>query len=176
MRQLYNLFESQKWSTVSTKLTTWSNYCEVLSLKDSNKINYYINLANKTNLSARELRKRIKSKEYERLSEETKSKLINKEKINIKDNILNPIVINTFNKNIDIFNEKVLKELILNDIENFMKQLGNGYSYVGNEYPILIGDRYYYIDLLLFNYIFNCFIVIELKITELKKEHIEVIY
>ena len=168
MRQFY-LF--QKGATVSHQLN-WSHYIELLKFKDSNKINYYVNISINQNLSVRKLRERIKSNEYERLSSGTKNKLINKEEIGIKDNILNPIIIDTKNKDINIFNEKVLKELILNNLDNFLKQLGNGYSYIGNEYPILIGDRYNYIDLLLFNYIYNSFIVIELKVTELKKEHI----
>ena len=168
MRQFYLLKKSQ---ALPDQLT-WSHYIELLSIKNVNEINYYINVSKSQNLSYRELRKRIKSKEYERLSDETKDKLISNNEVNIKDNILNPIIINTFNKDITKFNEKLLKEFILNDIENFMKQLGNGYSYIRNEYPILLGDRYNYIDLLLFNYIFNCFIVIELKVTELKKEHI----
>ena len=172
MRQLYILFKKQKWSTASAKLTTWSNYCEILPIKDTSKINYYLNLAYKNNLSARELRKRIKSKEYERLSDETKNKLIRNKEINIKDNILNPIIINTYNKDVTLFNEKMLKELILNDIDNFLKQLGNGYSYIGSEYPILLGDRYNYIDLLLYNIKFKCYVVIELKATELKSEYI----
>ena len=66
----------------------------------------------------------------------------------------------------------MLKELILEDIVNFMKELGNGFSFIDSEYKIKIGDRYNYIDLLLFNYFYNCFVVIELKVTELKKEHI----
>ena len=53
-----------------------------------------------------------------------------------------------------------------------MKELGNSFSFIGSEYKIKIGDRNYYIDLLLFNYIYNCFVVIELKVTKLKKEHI----
>ena len=53
-----------------------------------------------------------------------------------------------------------------------MKELGNGFCYIGNEYKIKIGDRYNYIDLLLFNYEYNCYVVVELKVTELKKEHI----
>ena len=53
-----------------------------------------------------------------------------------------------------------------------MKELGMGFSYVDKEYKIKIGNRYNYIDLLLFNYEYNCFVVIELKVTELKKEHI----
>ena len=168
MRQFY-LFK--KGQPVVDQLS-WSHYTILLSIKDESKRNYYIDKCSKYNISKRKLSELIKSKEYERLSDEAKNKLINKEKINIKDNILNPIVINTFNKNINIFSKKVLKELILNDISNFMEQLGTGYSFIKDEYPILIGDRYYYIDILLFNYIFNCFIVIELKITELKKEHI----
>ena len=53
-----------------------------------------------------------------------------------------------------------------------MKELGNGFSYIENEYKIKIGDRYNYIDIILFNIEFNCFVVVELKVTELKKEHI----
>ena len=53
-----------------------------------------------------------------------------------------------------------------------MMELGSGYSFIGSEYKIKIGNRYNYIDLLLFNYIYNSFVVIELKVTELKKEHI----
>lgn len=49
---------------------------------------------------------------------------------------------------------------------------GDGFSLIDSEYKIKIGDRYNYIDLLLFNYIYNCFVVVELKITELTKEHI----
>ena len=52
-----------------------------------------------------------------------------------------------------------------------MKQLGSSFSFIESEYKIKIGDRYNYIDLLLFNIEYNCYVVIELKITELKKEH-----
>ena len=62
--------------------------------------------------------------------------------------------------------------MILEDIPTFLKELGNGFTFIDNEYKIKIGNNYNYIDLLLFNYIYNSFIVIELKIGELKKEHI----
>ena len=68
--------------------------------------------------------------------------------------------------------EKILQKLILEDIPSFMKELGNSFSFIDNEYKIKIGDRYNYIDLLLFNIEFNCYVVVELKVTELKKEHI----
>ena len=172
MRQFY-LFTGRFhiWNAVRSKLS-WTHYRILLNIKDENKLNYYIDIAEKQSLSSRKLEAKIKSNEYERLSDEAKSKIVNKENISIKDNLLNPIIINSNNKDIDIFNEKVLKELILNDISNFMEQLGKGYSFIKDEYPILLGDRYNYIDLLLFNINFNCYVCIELKVTELKKEHI----
>ena len=65
-----------------------------------------------------------------------------------------------------------MQRLILEDIPSFLKELGDGFTFVENEYKIKIGNTYNYIDILLFNYIYNCFVVIELKVTELKKEHI----
>ena len=62
--------------------------------------------------------------------------------------------------------------MILEDISSFLHSLGNGFTFIENEYRIKIGSNYNYIDLLLFNYEYNCFIVVELKVTELKKEHI----
>ena len=65
-----------------------------------------------------------------------------------------------------------MQKLILEDIESFMKELGNSFSFIGSEYKIKLGNQYNYIDLLLFNIEFNCYVVVELKVTELKKEHI----
>ena len=152
---------------------TWSHYCELLSIKDINEINYYINISIKQNLSKRQLREKIKSKEYQRLDNNTKLKLINKEETVVSDFIKNPIVIkNKYNIDKEQITEKILKKLILEDLDNFLKELGTGFSYIENEYKIKIGNTYNYIDLLLFNYIYNCFVIIELKVTELKKEHI----
>ena len=150
---------------------SWSHYRTLLSISDENKIKYYLLICSQQKLSVRQLRERIKSNEYERLSKDTKVKLINKEDNKIEYFIKNPIVIHNKN-NYDVVSEKILKKLILEDIESFMKELGNYYSFVGSEYKIKIGNSYNYIDLLLFNYEYNCFVVIELKITSLKKEHI----
>ena len=65
-----------------------------------------------------------------------------------------------------------MQKIILEDIESFMKELGNSFSFIGSEYKIKLGDQYNYIYLLLFNIEFNCYVVVELKVTELKKEHI----
>ena len=143
----------------------------LLPLKNIDEIKYYIDVCEKRNLTKRELEALIKSKEYERLSEETKNKLITNEELKLPDLVPNPILIKTEN-NQENLSEYALKEAILNNLDNFLKQLGNGFSYIGNEYKIKIGSNYNYIDLFLFNTEYNCYVVIELKITKLKKEHI----
>ena len=170
MKQFYNMFKDEKVSPLATQLT-WSHYSELLSIKDINKLTYYINVAINNNLSKRELRERIKSNEYERLPIETKNKLIDEDIVEVKDLVPNPILIRNKN-NIEIITEKVLHHLILEDIESFMKELGNSFSFIGSEYKIKIGDRNHYIDLLLFNIKYNCYVVIELKVTEFKVEYI----
>ena len=169
MKQFYNMFKYEKVSPVATQLT-WSHYSELLSIKDINKLMFYINIAINNNLSKRELREKIKSKEYERLPESTRNKLINKEESNVADFVKNPIMIKNSN-NYDIFSEKVLQKLILENIENFLEELGSGFTFIKSEYPIKIGARYNYIDLLLYNIKYKCYVVVELKVTELKKEH-----
>ena len=165
MRQFYIIM--QKSPTVSDKLS-YSHYCEIMWL-NIDEINYYIKIVEEQNLSVRELRERIKSKEYERLDDKTKLKLKNQNNLEIKDFIKNPIILKT---NQEILKERALQQLILEDLPSFMKELGSGFSFIENEYKIKIGNVYNYIDLLLFNYIYQCFVVVELKVTELKKEHI----
>ena len=172
IRQFYLVFKDEIWSTMSTKLM-WSHYTEILSLSNVNEINYYINITEEYNLSVRQLRERIKNKEYQRLDDNTKLKLINKEETKINDFVKNPIVIhNKYNFDKERISEKVLQNLILEDIPSFLDELGDGYSFIRNEYKIKMGDTYNYIDLLLFNIKYNCYVVVELKVTELKKEHI----
>ena len=167
MRRFY-LF--QKGQTLSAQFISWSHYSILFSIEDSKEIAYYINLIKINKLSVRGLRERIKSKEYQRLPKNNNI-LTNESIKEISDFIKQPIYIKDTG-NYEKITEKVLQKLILEDINSFLKELGEGFCYIKNEYPIKIGDRYNYIDLLLFNYIFNCFIVVELKVSELKKEYI----
>ena len=149
---------------------TWSHYRILLSISDDNEIKYYINISRQQKLSVRKLQERIKSNEYERLDNATKYKIIHNEKYNAVDFVKNPIIIKN-NNNHEIISEKVLQKLILEDIENFLEELGTGFTFIKSEYPIKLGDRYNYVDLLLYNIKYKCYVVVELKITELKKEH-----
>ncbi len=146
MRKFYSAIK--KGATLS-HLLTWSHYSELLPLDKISAINYYIRLTEQQNLSVRKLRERIKNKEYERLDSKTKEKLITKEETTLIDLIKNPIVIkNSATK--EIISEKVLQKIILENLDDFLKELGDSFCYIANEYKIKIGNTYNYIDLLLY--------------------------
>ena len=169
MKQFYNVFSNEKVAPLVQQLS-WSHCLILLPIKNINEINYYINQVSKRNLSKRQLEEIVKNNEYERLPVATRNKLIYKDRVEVKDLVPNPILIKNKN-NIEIITEKALHHLILEDIESFMKELGNSFSFIGSEYKIKIGNNFNYMDLLLFNIEYNCYVVVELKVTELKKEH-----
>lgn len=167
MRQLYLIFE--KVGSVSQQLS-WTHYRYILPIKEEGKRNYYINLAIKNTLSVRELRDSIKSKSYERLTKEDKEniKLITSEtKLSILDMIKDPIILNCSNKKLDKYSEKALRDILLEDIEKTILELGIGFSYVGKEKRIKVGETYRFIDLVFFNYELNSFVLFELKINKI---------
>ena len=145
---------------------SWSHICELLPLNDIQTIKYYINISISQNLSYRELHKRIKTKEYERIGYKEELK-----EPKISTLIKNPIIIKIDNLDIKL-SEYSLHKTILENMDDFLKELGIGFAYIGSEVKIKIGDRYNYIDFLLFNVKFNCYVVIELKVTEMKAEYI----
>jgi len=139
-------------------------------LKDIYSVKYYINQCIIQKLTRDELKNRIKNKEYERLPEKTKNKLITNKKTNVNDLIKNPILIKN-SSNYEKISEKILQKLILEDIPAFLKELGSGFTFIQNEYKIKIDNRYNYIDLLLYNIKYKCYVVVELKVTELNSNH-----
>ena len=169
MRKFFLILE--KGAPLAHQLS-WSHYCELIALDNINEINYYINQISICHWSRNTLREKIKSKEYQRLSDETKNKLISKDEIDVSSYIKNPIYINAFNNDKENISEKTLKSFILRDMDNFLLQLGQGFAYMANEYKIIIGRKPNYIDMLLYNAIFNCYVVVELKVTESKKDHL----
>ena len=173
MRRFY-LFLQKRYPLgvqFSDKLN-WTHYRILIFINDFNEIDYYINQIEKYHWSKRTLQEKIKSKEYQRLSDETKNKLIKKEEIDVSSYIKNPIYINAFNNDKENISEKTLKSFILRDMENFLKQLGNGFAFIESEYKIIIGNEPNYIDLLLYNVIFNCYVVVELKVVKSNKDHL----
>ena len=167
MRKFFLIFQKGASLRHYSEKISWTHYRNLLSLKDLNEIDYYIYISENQNLSVRQLQERIKSKEYERIGYKEELK---KPKINTL--IKNPIIINTKNKVNDNINEYTLHQLIIEDMENFLKELGNGFTFYGHEVKIKIGEYFHYIDFLLFNYKFNCFVIVEIKVTKMKAEYI----
>lgn len=166
-RQLYLTFPII--ATVSQ--LSWSILVDLLPIKDKNKRNYFINLCIEKKLSVRELRKELKSNSYERLLEKpTNIEIITpKEILTIRSKTKNPIIIEIKN-NTQINNESDLEIAILSQLSFFFSQIGDGFALIDNQYKINYNNKNYYIDILLFNYKLNLFVVVELKTRPLKKE------
>lgn len=169
MRKFYEVFSDKKLTPLVSKLS-WSHYIELLSLKNVDEIIYYINISVNHNLNKRELQTRITNHEYRKLDDEVKYKLFNNINVDLIELIPNPIVIKVDNLNEKI-NEYALKQAILCNLDNFLKQLGYGFTYIGNEFKIKLGDRYNYIDIFLYNIKYKCYVVIELKVNELNSSY-----
>lgn len=165
MRLFYIKFRN--WNALRSNLP-WTHYRILLSLKSIDEINYYIKITEQNNLSYRELRERIKSKEYERIGYKEELEV---PKVNTL--IKNPIIINV--KDYDEkskLSEYMVHQCIIEDMENFLKELGTGFAFIGHEVKIKIGDNYHRIDFLMYNIKFNCYVVIEIKLEKMKAEYI----
>ena len=164
-RQFYLLFP--KCATV-WRILNWSHYRRLLSIKDENKRNFYLNLCIKNHLSERELTKEIESNSYERLlNKPEKIEIEIPKAYSITTNMKNPIIIPV---SYEVKNEHDLELNILANLDYFFKQLGHGFTYVGHQYKLIKNNHNYFIDILLFNYEFNAFVIIELKLRSLRKE------
>ena len=149
---------------------SWTIIRTILPIKDENKRNYYINLCITNNLSKRELEREIKNSLYERLEHKPdKIDIIVPSKVqSITDNFMNPILLKLKDK--EVKNEIDLEKLIYSQLSYVFLQLGNGFTWVGNQYKVSDGNNNYFIDMLLYNYKYNCFVVVEIKCRKLKKE------
>ena len=164
-RTFYNNFSI--WGSVSPKLT-WTHYRYILSIKNENERNYYINLVILNNLSVRELQREIKNKSFDRLSYADKEHIeiinnTNNTPLSIKDMIKDPIILKT-NK----IDEQAIHKYIISLLEDKFLELGTGFTLAGHEYKIHIDNKTYKIDLLFFNYKLNAFVVVEVKTRKIK--------
>ena len=173
MRRFYLVVEKRQSLIVQFKSLniSWTFIIKLLKLNDVNELLYYINCINKLNLTTRELDLKLKSKEYERLDSKIKEKLVKQEEVSVKDKIPDPIVLEGLEYK-ERLTEKIVQKWIDENPTLFCKSLGEGYSYIESQYKIKIGSNYNYIDVLLFNTIDLNYVVVEIKVTELKKEHI----
>ena len=151
---------------------TWTHYRTLLTIKNENERNYYINLVILNNLSSRELEKEIKNKAFDRLSYADKEHIeiisdTSNTSLSIKDMIKDPIILKT-NKNMDKIDEQAIHKYIISLLEDKFLELGTGFTLAGHEYKIHIDNKTYKIDLLFFNYKLNAFVVVEVKTRKIK--------
>lgn len=177
MRRFYQEYKIQQ--TLSVKLT-WSHYCELLSISDKNKREFYEQEAKNANWSVRELKRQINTSLYERLllskgevnRQEVLNLALNGIEINRpKDIIKDPYVFEFLgipeNK---LMLEGDLEKALVRQIEKFLLELGRGFMFVGTQQRITINNTHYYADMVFYNKPLKSYVIIELKTTKLMPE------
>jgi predicted nuclease of restriction endonuclease-like (RecB) superfamily len=172
MRQFYLTFP--KSHALSDQLS-WTHYRLLMRVENENARNFYIEEAIKSNWSTRQLERQITTLFYERiLSSKNKEKVsqeiykLEPKKNRPEDIIKDPYVLEFLglSENID-FLEKNLEQSLINHLQKFLLELGRGFSFVARQKRITFDGRHFYIDLVFYNYILKCFVLIDLKLGDL---------
>ena len=167
MRRFYLAY--QKWQTVSAKLS-WSHYISLISITDDVERNFYEKQAINKNISVRELDRQINSALFERLalSKDKKGVLLLSEKGNIitqpHEAIKDPYVLDFLKiPQSHRMNEKHLEQKIIDNLQEFLLELGKGFAFVARQFRISLRNKHYYVDLVFYHRILKCFVLIDLK-------------
>ncbi len=174
MKQFYELYkDDQKVSTLLTQLS-WSNHLKIMSAcKSVEERHFYINMCIKDTLSHRELVRQIDSAYFERfmLSKNNPNAAITKVKEQTKNAFLDNYVLDFLNLPSNV-SEKNMQKSIVQNLKHFVLEIGKGFSFVGEEYRLQVGNHDYYIDLLFYHRELQCLVAFELKIGEFKPEYV----
>jgi predicted nuclease of restriction endonuclease-like (RecB) superfamily len=178
MRQFYMLFPVQ--ATLRTELS-WSHYRLLLRLENENARSFYSNETINCNWSVRALERQINSFYYERLlSSKEKTPVIEEMEANtrplqhnIKDHLKDPYVMEFLDLKPDIrYLEKDIEQALISQMQKFLLELGRGFSFVARQQRIATDTSNFYIDLVFYNYILKCFILIDLKVGKLSHQDV----
>ena len=180
MRLFYNSYKDEIRQSVTDELgLTWTHYCELIKIKDKNKRKYFEKYAQQENLNVKNLKRQIYSLHYERLlMSKNKKSLIKKESRRLvpqkaNDIIKDPYVLEFLGlEEKKEYTEKKLESKILNDLQKFLLELGQGFSFVARQKRVTKDNDHFYIDLLFYNIYLKCYVIIELKVGKFKHEHI----
>jgi len=167
MRRLYLSY--QKSGTLSHKLT-WSHYYEILKSDSDLEISFYTKQCEKEKWSVRELKRQMKSMLFHRLALSTDKegvlKLANSghEVQQPEDLLKDPFVLEFLNiPEQQVYLEGELEEKLINNLQQFLLELGKGFAFIGRQYRMTIGGRHFKVDLLFYHRILKCFVLIDLK-------------
>lgn len=170
MRKFYLAFPNLQ--TLSAKLS-WSHYVEIISIENDLEREFYATQAGNEKWSVRELKRQINSALFHRiaLSKDKQGVLeLSKKGVIVnepKDAIKDPYILEFLGipENYS-YSEKEIEQKIINNLQNFLLELGKGFTFVGRQYRISFGGQHYYIDLVFYHRILKCFVIIDLKIGE----------
>ena len=180
MRIFYILYRDRISQSVTDQFSfnlTWTHYCELIKIEDTTKRRYFENYASQENLSVRDLKRQIYSLHYERLlmsRDKKKLQTLEKEKFapqKIEDAIKDPYILEFLDLDEKKeYTEKEVETKIINDLQKFLLELGQGFSFVGRQRRFTIDNDHFYIDLLFYNIYLRCYVVIDIKIGKFKHE------
>lgn len=179
IRQFYLMFSDfEKWRTVSAKLT-WSHFQKVLRISDEKARIFYLTEAAENMWSVRTLDRNISTLYYDRIVASIDKKTVEDEmkdktkKLQAEDFIKNPVVLEFLDLPTNMsYTENELEKALTDDIQKFMMELGKGFAFVERQQHIRTENSDFYIDLVFYNYILKCFVIVELKTEKLTHQDI----
>ena len=179
IRQFYLMFSDfEKWRTVSAKLT-WSHFQKVLRVSDEKARIFYLTEAAENMWSVRTLDRNISTLYYNRIVASIDKKIVENEmkdktkKLQAEEFIKNPVVLEFLDLPTNMsYTESQLEKALTDDIQKFMMELGKGFAFVERQQHIRTENSDFYIDLVFYNYILKCFVIVELKTGKLTHQDI----
>ncbi len=181
MRIFYTIYKDKIGQSVTDEFfkLSWTHYCELIKIQDETKRRYFEKYALSENLSVRDLKRQIYSLHYERLlmSKDKKALIEYENKGNTpsktEELIKDPYILEFLDLNENkLYTEKEIETKILDDLQKFLLELGQGFSFVARQKRFTIDNDHFYIDLLFYNIYLKCYVVIELKTTKFRHEDI----
>jgi len=179
MRLFYNIYKDEISQSVTDEFfkLSWTHYCELIKIKEKTKREYFEKYAISENLSVRDLKRQIYSMYYERLLlSKDKNSLIEYEKNKYipqktEELIKDPYILEFLDLNEkENYTEKDIETRILDNLQKFLLELGQGFSFVARQKRFTIDNDHFYIDLLFYNIYLKCYVIIELKADKFKHE------
>jgi predicted nuclease of restriction endonuclease-like (RecB) superfamily len=177
-RQFYMVFPDFQKSYALRSQLSWSHYRLIMRVENERARNYYLTESSEHRWSTRILERNINSFYYERLlsSQEKKKELIaqeNFEKTSSKGFIKDPYVLEFLGLPEKPFpKENKIEVSIVENLRDFLLEMGNGFSFVGRQFRISTETSHFYIDLVFYNFILKCFVLIDLKVGKLSHQDI----
>ena len=179
IRQFYVLFSDyEKWKSLISKLT-WTHIQKVLRISDEKARIFYLTEAAENMWSVRTLDRNISTLYYDRIVASIDKKTVEDEmkdktkKLQAKEFIKNPVVLEFLDLPTNMsYTENELEKALTDDIQKFMMELGKGFAFVERQQHIRTENSDFYIDLVFYNYILKCFVIVELKTEKLTHQDI----